>query len=505
MMSQITLLGLDVGTTRCKAMLFDEQGKLIRSSFREYSYTTPFPSWAEQDPEEVWRCVRETFREVISGGQEKPAALSVSAQGEAVIFLDGDGKVLRPAILGMDMRAREESEKLGSHFGAERLLDLSGVPVHPLTSAAKILWVRNHEPNIFEKVSKILCYEDFMLWRLGGVPAIDYSMASKTLLFDRRKKAWSKDVLSYIDIEVTQLAPCYPSGVVVGTIREDISEDLGLPSDLKLVTGGHDQCCAALGSGAVTRDIAFDNAGTAEVLGVVLDEEEGDVVLRIRPQNFSCYNHVFPQKLLLATLNQTAGLFLRWYRDTLGKYLIATEPDRNPYEVLTAKAAEKPSSLFVLPHLVGSGTPWIDPLSKAAIVGVTLATTEGEIIRAIMEGVVFEQKANVDLFEEQGITFEEIRVTGGCARSPLWLQIRADVFGKPIKTLQCDDASVLGAAILAACGEGLYASPQEASEAMVKVKDVWEPKGENHEFYKERIALYRELYFALRDIYHRMK
>ncbi|MGQ9473411.1 MAG: FGGY-family carbohydrate kinase [Candidatus Caldatribacteriaceae bacterium] len=504
-MSKMTFIGLDVGTTRCKAALFDEKGKLIRSAFREYGYTTPFHSWAEQDPEEVWQCVQETLREVTRGGNEKPAALSVSAQGEAVIFLDKDGKILRPAILGMDMRAREESQDLQSHFGAEELLDLSGVPVHPLTSATKILWVRNHEPDIFEKVSKIFCYEDFMLWKLGSLLAIDYSMASKTLLFDRRKKTWSQEVLSYIGIEVSQLASCYPSGVVVGTIREEIAKDLGLPSDLKLVTGGHDQCCAALGSGAVTGDIAFDNVGTAEVFGVVVDEQEGDVVLRIHPQNFSCYNHVLPRKLLLATLNQTAGLFLRWYRDTLGKYLVATEPDRNPYEVLTAKATKKPSSLFVLPHLVGSGTPWIDPLSKAAFVGITLATTEGEIIRAIMEGVVLEQKINVDLFEKQGITFEEIRVTGGCARSRLWLQIRADVFGKPIKTLQCDDASVLGAAILAACGEGLYSSPKEASETMVRVKDVWEPKGENHEFYKERVALYRGLYLALRDIYHNMK
>ncbi|MGQ9623009.1 MAG: FGGY-family carbohydrate kinase [Candidatus Caldatribacteriaceae bacterium] len=504
-MSRVTFLGLDVGTTRCKAALFDEQGKLIRSSFREYSYTTPFSSWAEQNPEEVWQCVRGTLKEVVLRGQEKPVALSVSAQGEAVIFLDKDGKILRPAILGMDMRAREESKDLQSRFGAEKLLDLSGVPVHPLTSAAKILWVRNHEPDIFERISKVLCYEDFVLWKLGGVPAIDYSMASKTLLFDRRKKVWSKDVLSYIGIEVDQLAPCYPSGTVVGTIREDIVKDLGLPSDLKLVTGGHDQCCAALGSGAITRDIAFDNAGTAEVLGVVVDEEEGDVVLRIRPQSFSCYNHVLPGKLLLATLNQTAGLFLRWYRDTLGKHLVATEPDRNPYEVLTAKAAKDPSPLFALPHLVGSGTPWIDPLSKAAIIGMTLATTEGDIIRAIMEGVVFEQKVNVDLFEEQGITFREIRVTGGCARSPLWLQIRADVFGRPVKILECEDASALGAAILAACGEGTYTSPQEASEIMVRVKGLWEPNMENHRFYRERVALYRELYFALCDIYHRMK
>jgi xylulokinase len=240
--------------------------------------------------------------------------------------------------------------------------------------------------------------------------------------------------------------------------------------------------------------VAFDNAGTAEVFGIPVPDPS--VVLRIHPQNFSCYAHVLPRRFLLATLNQTAGLFLRWYRDVFAR--------QDSYETLVERASQEPSHIFALPHLVGSGTPWIDPLSKAAFVGMTLHTDEGEVIRAILEGVVFEQKMSLDLFEEQGVTFEEVRVTGGCARSPLWLQIRADVFGRPVKTLQYEDASVLGAAILAACGLGVYASPQEAASRMVKVKGVWEPNERLHQVYRERLAIYRDLYFALRDVHHRM-
>lgn len=495
-------IGLDVGTTRCKAVLFDAEGNCICGASREYGYSSVLPGWAEQNPEEVWQVVQGVLCEIAQKTKVKPEALAVSAQGEAVIFLDQRGSVLRPAILGMDMRAQKESEELAERFGAEHLLNMAGVPVHPLTSAAKILWIRKNEPEIFAKSTRIFCYEDFILWKLGGCAAIDYSMASKTLLFDRYAKRWSQEILEYLGLSPKQLATPFPAGQVVGTISKNIAQSLGLPESLRLVTGGHDQCCAALGAGSTTQDIAFDNAGTAEVLGIPVDD--GSLVLRIHPQTFSCYNHVLPGKFLLATLNQTAGLFLRWYRDTFGRYLVAQYPDRDPYEVLIERAATEPSRVLALPHLVGSGTPWVDSRSKAAFVGITLATTEGEIIRAILEGVVFEQKLNVEFLETQGVSFREIRVTGGCSRSPLWLQIRADIFGKPVVTLECEDASALGAAILAACGNGTYASPEEGAKAMVRMRSVWEPDSKRHEIYRERFSVYRDLYGALRAINHRI-
>ncbi|MEN3188733.1 MAG: FGGY family carbohydrate kinase, partial [Atribacterota bacterium] len=315
----------------------------------------------------------------------------LKAQGEAVIFLDERGSVLRPAILGMDMRAREESEMLKAHFGEEWLLRTSGVPVHPLTSAAKIFWVRRHEPEIFDKSWKILCYEDFLFFKLGGVPVIDYSMACKTMLFDRLTKKWSSEILEYLGLQEGKLASPVPSGTVIGELREEYIHVFRFSRQLKLVTGGHDQCCAALGAGSTHERIAFDNAGTAEVLGIPV--EDGDVVLRIRPLSFSCYGHVLPEKFLLATLNQTAGLFLRWYRDTFKDGAVS-------YPELLQKVAPEPSPILALPHLVGSGTPWIDASSKAAFVGMTLATRESDILRAILESVVFEQKLNVDLFLE---------------------------------------------------------------------------------------------------------
>ncbi len=498
-------LGLDVGTTRCKACIFDEKGKALASAVREYGYSSPRPGWAEQDPEEIWSKVREVLSEVTHTSPVVPLSLSVSAQGEAVCFMGPDGMVVRSTVLGMDMRSVEESEKLRDHFGEKVLLDMAGVPAHPITTLSKLLWVRDHDPEVFEKTRYFLCYEDFIFLKLGGEPAIDYSLAAKTMLFDRHKKAWSKDMLDYLGIDPEQLAPCFPSGQRSGTIRHDVAESLGLPRDLPLVAGGHDQCCAGLGAGSVHPDTACDNAGTAEVMGVPV--ERGDVVLNITPLTFSCYDHVIPGRYLLATLNQTAGLFLRWFRDVLGTYAIekAAREGKDSYEILLRELSDEPAHIFVMPHLTGSGTPWIDARSRAAVVGMTLNTTRGELVRAILEGVVFEQKVSLDLFEEQGVVPREIRAVGGCARSREWLQIRADILGKPVKTLRYDDASVMGAGILAAIGGGAYADCAEAAGEMVRVKETFEPDPERTPFYRERFEIYRDLYPALKSINHRIR
>jgi len=501
----MAFLGLDVGTTRCKACIFDEKGKALASAVREYGYSSPRPGWAEQDPEEVWSLVQEVLSEVARTSPSAPVSLSVSAQGEAVCFIGPGGQIVRSTVLGMDMRSVEESERLKEQFGEKALLDMAGVPAHPITTLSKLLWIRNHEPRIFEKTRRFFCYEDFIFWKLGGEPAIDYSLAAKTMLFDRRTKAWSQEMLDYLGIGPERLAPCVPSGQRCGTVSADVADKLGLPRNLPLVAGGHDQCCAGLGAGSVQPDTACDNAGTAEVLGIPV--ERGEVVLRITPLAFSCYDHVISGRYLLATLNQTAGLFLRWFRDVLGTYALeeAAREGKDSYHVLLRDLSPEPAHILVMPHLTGSGTPWIDARSRAAVVGMTLNTTRAELVRAILEGVVFEQKVNLDLFEEQGITLSEIRAVGGCARSRDWLQIRADIFGKPVKTLHYDDASVMGAGILAAIGGGAYSDCTEASREMVWVKETYEPDPERVCFYRERFEIYRDLYPALKNINHRIR
>lgn len=497
-------LGLDIGTTRCKAGIFDSDGQLLVSASREYGYSSPHPGWAEQDPLEVWELAKEILKEVAQKTPVSPRFLSISTQGEAVIFLDEADNILRPAILGMDMRSVEQCMKLASEFGQDQLLAMAGVPLHPITSLAKILWVKENQPDIFAKTKKFLFYEDFMLWKLGGIQVIDYSMACKTMLFDIRSKEWSPQILDYLEIETNQLAQCLPSGEIVGKVDKKMADELGLPEDLQIVSGGHDVCCAALGSGSVVRGIAADVIGTAEIFSLPVDDYR--VVLQIEPHSFSCYDHVIPGKYMLATINQTAGLLLRWYRDTFRIETLKEEIEKgiSSYQILIDRAKVEPAHIFVLPHLVGSGTPWIDPLSKAAILGITLNTDEGEIIRAILESIVFEQKVSIELFEENGVFFNEIRAVGGCARSPFWLQIRADILGKPVSSLVFEDASVLGAAMLAAFGGGDFSSLEEIAQGWVKIKETYFPDEEKHKFYQERFEVYKELYPALKEVNHKI-
>ncbi|MEI6157773.1 MAG: FGGY-family carbohydrate kinase, partial [Atribacterota bacterium] len=283
----MSYLGLDVGTTRWKSCVFDDKGRVLAAAAREYGFSNPFPGWAEQDSEMVWSLVKEIVREAVFHATQEPRALAISAQGEAVIFVDSKGKILRPTILGMDMRAVEECEILSRQFGAEELLHLSGVPLHPITSLSKIFWVKRHQPEIFKLTEKFLLYEDFIFWKLGGLPVTDYSMACKTMLFDIDTQEWSGHLLDFLEITPERLAVCCPSGTVIGTVRRPIADELGLPPDLKLVMGGHDQCCAPLGAGSIQEGVASDNMGTAEIFSVPVDDHS--VAQKIGPHNFSCY------------------------------------------------------------------------------------------------------------------------------------------------------------------------------------------------------------------------
>ena len=502
----MAFLSLDLGTTVCKGALFNIEGELLDLVREEYPVISPHPDWAEQDPEVVWEKVQKVILTITKRkkSNEKIESICISAQGEAVCFLDKNSRPLRNSILGMDMRSRKQVEKLTEEFGYEKLYNISGVPPHPLTTLAKILWVKENEPFVFARTRNFLCYEDFVFLRLGGKPFIDYSLASRMMMFDIERKRWCDFILDYTGIKEEQLAKVFPSGTVVGRIKRDMADKLGLPQDTVLVTGGHDVTCAALGAGAVDEGVGADILGTAEIFGLSV-KDKGEVK-KINPPNFACYAHVIPGRYFLMTLNQTGGLLLKWFRDNFGEKEVelAEKEKKDAFEILIEKAKKTPAQSMVLPHFVGSGTPFIDAKSKGAILGLSLHTDKSDIIKALLESVCFEQKINIEIFERAGLKVNEIRAVGGQTRSDEWLRIRACILGKKIRTLETSEASCLGAAILSAFALGYYPSIEEAVSRMVKVRSEINPDRTLQEKYLKKYWVYKKLYPALKKINHEL-
>ncbi len=514
------LLGLDIGTTGCKAAVFEQDGALIASAQREYGVLMSRPGWAEQDAEAVWRLAQDAMREVIAvvamdwACGEEIEAVGLSVQGEAVIPVDAEGHALRPAILGMDTRTSPQNEQLERSIGARTLFDLTGMPVHTINTLPKMMWLREYEPDVWSRAAQFLLYEDFVIQKMTGKAVISRCLASRTQMFALRDDAWSDELLKMLGLDRSRLAQVVPSGSAVGSMRTELAAGLGFAKPPVVVTGGHDQACGALGVGLVKPGLAVASTGTAEVVEVALAAPVLNQTLY--GGNISVYAHTAPGLYLAMTLNHSGGLLLRWYRDTFGRQEIASvaaEAARqratggkahDAYDLLLAGASPDPTSLLLLPHFAGSGTPTFDTASKGAILGLTFSTTKTEVAKAILEGLTFELRANFDLLRAGGVVIDELRAIGGGARSDLWLQLKADVIGVPVVAPQVTDAACWGAALLAGAGIGCFGSVAEAASATVKLARRFEPDAERASRYLERYALYCELYPTLADLLHRL-
>jgi len=503
----MSVIGLDVGTTGCKAIVFNEEGDILGQAAREYPVLTPQPNWAEQDAERVWYLAQEALQEAVgkAGGGTGPEALALSVQGEAVIPVDGDGKPLRPAILGMDARTGEENAWLLKTFGGESLFQKTGMPVHTVNTLPKLLWLQRHEPELWQEADQFLLYEDFFLRRLGGAATISHCLASRTQMYDLEQGVWAEDLLTACDIDVGRLARLAPEeGGVVGRLRKDLAAGLGFEGDVMLVSGGHDQACAALGSGVVEAGLAMDSTGTAEVVEVAMTSPA--LSEELREGDISVYRHVVPGLFVAMTLNHSGGLLLRWFRDTLSEADVerARVEGEDPYDVILADAPEGPTGLLVMPHFAGKGTPGFDTTSRGAIAGLTFATTHADIAKGILEGLTFELRANVDLLREAGAPIEELHAVGGGARSSLWLQLKADICHVPLRVPRVTEAACLGAALLAGVGCGVYENVWEAVDATVRFDRRVEPRPSSSEAYEKVYAVYEELYPALISLQRRL-
>jgi xylulokinase len=502
----MSLLGIDIGTTGCKAIVFRTDGEILGQGYEEYPLIHPREGWSELDSNHVWEAVRRSIAAAVdrAGAADPVRALATSVQGEAVTPVTAEGEVLAHSPVTFDGRTVAYEAWWEERLGRERLFALTGMPLHPMYTINKIMWWRREQPEVYERAWKFLCYGDFALWKLGVRPTIDYSMAGRTMAFDLRENRWSPEILEAAGVDPGKLPDAAPSGTVVEKLPNAVCDSLGLPQGVLAVTGGHDQPCGAFGAGIGEPGLAMDATGTVECITPIFDAPVlSEAMLR---NNYCCYRHVVPELYASLAFNFTGGSLLRWYRDELG----ATEVDEarvsglDVYDIMIGKAAGEPSSVFVLPHFTMTGTPWFDPHSRGAILGLTLATTKAEILKGLLDGITYEMRLNLDRLAEAGVRVDRLRGIGGGAKSRTWMQLKADIFNRPVSSLNVSEAACLGAAMLAGVAAGEYDSCRQAAEAVVRVVETYDPQPEEVRRYEEAYAIYRDIYPRLRELNRRI-
>ncbi len=499
----LSLLGLDIGTTGTKAIVFNLEGDIISQAYREYPLIYPQPGWIELDSVMVWEKVKEAIREAAAGVDTDPIrALSVSTQGEAFVPISKNGEILDNSIVTFDNRATKIAERLGEKLDKMRIFEITGMPLSGVHTLNKVIWLRENKPEVYNNTWKFLCYEDFAFYKMGLAPAIDYSLAARTMAFDVRKKEWSPEMLKIAEVDVSLFPEAKPSGEVVGKLSDSVAYELGLPKGVRAVTGGHDQPCGALGSGVIEESVAMDAMGTVDCITAALNKPVFSK--EMLKNNHACYPHVVRDMYITLVFNFTGGSLLRWFRDTLAYEEVeeAKRTGKDVYDIITGKIKDGPSNLYILPHFTMTGTPYMDPDSKGAIMGLTLASDKADIIKAILEGITYEMKLNLEYLEQGGVKVEQLRAIGGGARSEKWLQLKADMFGRPIVSLNISEAACLGTVLLAGTAIGEYSSVSEAVDQVVKIKEIFEPDPEKKRIYDEKFRIYAEIYPTIKDLNH---
>ena len=494
-------MGVDIGTSGCKAAVFDKNGRQVSISYREYNIITPQPGWAELNPDEVIEKCFEVITEATS--QVEPQAvlgLGISCQGEAFTVIDKDGKTLCNALVSSDIRAVEYAQNWSKEFGEEKLYKITGHTAHPMFSLFKLLWLKDNRPEIWGRAEKFLCFEDLLEFRLGLEPAMGWPLAGRTMLFDVVTHQWNSEILDAVGIKPTQLAKPLQSGSIAGNIKPDITRKLGLAKNAFVVTGGHDQPCSALGAGVTESGIAVYATGTVDCITPAF--KEAVFTEHLRQNNLCTYDHVVPGMYATVAFSLTGGNILKWFRDEFGEAEVA-EAEKlgcSPYELLLKQVGDKPSDLMVLPYFTPTGTPYFDTSATGVILGLRLSTKRGCFIRALLEGVAFEMRLNLDILEQSGCKIDELYAIGGGAKSDIWNQLKADVIGKKITVLNITEAGCLGVAMLAMAAKTGKPITAIAND-WIKPVSVKEPGLEFKSTYDKKFEKYKKLYHSLRDIF----
>lgn len=495
-------LGIDIGTSGCKAVAFDRHGRLLAAAYKEYDVLTRADGTAELDSDFVMaKCMEVISEAALAAGPGTVHALGISSQGEAFTAIGADGEALNRAMISSDSRAGRIALKWSRRLGPQRLYQITGHTAHPMFTMFKLLWLRETKPAVWSRAKKIFCFEDLLGFRLGlPDPKISWSLAGRTMLFDVRKHRWDPRLLAAVGLNPGQLARPAMSGTISGLVAPSIARKLHLAPGAVVVVGGHDQTCGALGAAVTEPGVAMYASGTVECISPVFARSIFSE--RLRRHNYCTYDHVVHGRYTTVAFSLTGGNLLKWFRDEFGatEVAAAARTGLSAYELLLKQASLDPSRLLVLPYFTPSGTPYFDLVTPGAILGLRLSSHRGEILRALLEGVAFEMRHNLDLLERSGCRVDQLRMIGGGARSPYLNQLKADVLGKPISVLDVTEAGCLGAALLA-CSADTGDDVTHLSHRWVRIARVYQPNSDHARWYQQRFAKYRRLRLTLRKLH----
>ncbi len=491
-------LGVDVGTGGSRAILLDSRGNEAAAiSVAHEEMVMAQPLWAEQRPQNwadaSFQAIRGALAAAgISGNQVRGVALSGQMHG--LVTLDSDYNVIRPALIWCDQRSQPQVDWINQRLGAAQVLEHTANPMLTGFTLPKLLWVRDHEPQNFERVRHVLLPKDYVRFRLTSELATDVSDASGTAMFDVVRRRWSEEMMDGLGLDRSILPRAYESTDVTGSISESAAELTGLAAGTPVAGGGGDQASSAVGNGVVEPGAVSCTLGTSGVIFAHMERVAYDPEGRVHT-----FCHAVRDKWHVMGVTQGAGLSLQWFRNQFAAGI--------SYDELLNEAAESPAGargLFWLPYLMGERTPHLDAAARGGWIGLTAKHTRADLIRALIEGVSYSQKDGLDLVAALGVNIRSIRASGGGARSPLWRQILADIFQKPVVTMASEEGSALGAAILAMVATGEYSTVEEACRAIVRERDIVEPRAEESTLYAAGHAVYRSLYPALKPLFPRM-
>lgn len=499
------LLGIDVGTSACKVAVFDEKGVVIASALREYKVYYPHAGWAEQDADEWWNAICLALRDIWDSGRVSPrdiAGIGVDGQSWSALPVSSAGEVLRPVMIWFDRRAYVQAQRMAERVGKERLVSISGNPPDPAYITPKMLWIKENEPDVYRKAYKFLQSNGFVVYKLTGQFTQDKSQGYGFHFFNIAKGVYDDDVCRQIGLDINKAADIFECCQVVGGVTEAAAKSTGLLAGTPVVAGGLDAAASTLGAGVIEPGQTQEQGGQAGGMSIDVDSPI------IEPRLILGY-HVIPDTWLLQGGTVGGGGALRWFAEQLGYFesCVAKQRDTSVYAIIDEEASCVPaggSGLIFLPYMAGERSPIWNPRAKGVFFGLSYDKTRAHMARAVMEGCAYALRHNIEVGEQAGAAVDKLISVGGAAKSDVWTQIKADVTKKEIQVPYADDATALGAALLAGVGIGVYKDFRDAVARTVRIRKIYKPNPDNFSLYDKLYSIYREIYDNLEATYDKL-